>query len=101
MLQNTDDGNASVASHFDVLRRVSNIDATAGLKAEMVNCEQQLHRMRLAMGHSVAEDTHGKKWLQSKCANLLPLLTKPSRNRPASVCTTWRAPACSRGRSAR
>ena len=70
MLQNADNGNASVASHFDVLRRVSNIDAIAGLKAELVNCEQQLHGMWLAMGHSVAEDTHGKKWLQSKCANL-------------------------------
>jgi hypothetical protein len=70
MLQNADDSHASMASHFDVLRRISNIDATAGLQADLVNCEQQLYGMWLAMGHSIAEDTHGKKWLQSKCANL-------------------------------
>ena len=70
MLQNADNSNASVASHFDVLRRVSNIDATAGLKADLVNCEQQLHGMRLTMGHSVAKNTRRKIRLQSKCANL-------------------------------
>src|SRR5579863_9760539 len=70
MLQNADNSYAGTAGHFDVLRRVPNINATAGLKAKLVNCKQELHGMRLAMGYSVAEDTGGKKWLQPKSSNL-------------------------------
>ncbi len=68
--QNADNSYAGATSHLYVLRRISNIHATARFKTKLVNCKEQLHGMWLAMGHSVSKDTHSKKRLQSKCANL-------------------------------
>src|SRR4029077_16329964 len=68
--QNADNSYAGATSHLYILRRISNIHATARFKTKLVNCDQQLHGMRLTMGHSVAKNTRRKIRLQSKCANL-------------------------------
>src|ERR1700730_6494520 len=70
MPQNPDDSYAGTPSHFHVLRCVSNIDAGAGFAPKLANGELKLQGMRLAMRHTVAENTHGKKRLQSTRANL-------------------------------
>src|SRR6202023_1179546 len=63
MPQNPDNSYAGTPSHFHVLRCVSNIDAGAGFAPKLANGKLRLQGVRLAMGHSVTEDTHGKKRL--------------------------------------
>ena len=70
MLENPDNSYAGTPSHLHILRRVSNIDAGAWLEPELTNGQLKLQGMRLAMGNLVTEDTHGKKRLEPKCANL-------------------------------
>ena len=70
MLENADNSYAGTPSHLHVLRRVSDVDAGAGLETQLANGKLKLQGMRLAVGDLVTEDTHAKKMLQPKCANL-------------------------------
>jgi hypothetical protein len=70
MLENADNRHAGAPSHLDVLRRISDIDARAGLQTKLLNGELKLKGMGLAAGHPVTEDAHRKKRVQSKCADL-------------------------------